>query len=194
MAPLIPMATYCMAMSLTPGPNNMMLATSGANFGYRCTLPQILGINVGGFGLVIVASLGLGEIFVAWPAAQQVLRLLGAAYLVMLAWRLFRSRLEDSKLLQPQSLLQGALFQFINPKSWTKALTLASVFMPREVSPFVAGIEMGAIGTVVGFPCLSAWALFGTSIRGHLRDPFKRRCFNLAMAATLVVLAIDFLR
>jgi threonine/homoserine/homoserine lactone efflux protein len=86
------------------------------------------------------------------------------------------------------------LFQAINPKSWIKAVTLASVFMPAGMPPLWAGALIATVGTLVGFPCISVWALFGVAIRGFLQDARRQRLFNLLMAATLVVLAGEFLR
>jgi threonine/homoserine/homoserine lactone efflux protein len=172
----------------------MMLTASGANFGYWRTLPQILGIHAGGIGLALVCCTGLGRLFVEWPALQATLRTAGALYLVYLAFKLARARLGDASALRPQSFAQGALFQAINPKSWIKAVTLASVFMPAGMPPLWAGVLIATVGTLVGFPCISAWALFGVAIRGFLQDPRKQRLFNLAMATTLLVLAIEFLR
>ena len=194
MSQLLPMMMYCFVMSITPGPNNMMLTASGANFGYRHTLPQILGINVGGFLLTWVSCMGLGNLFEAWPAARAVLGAVGAAYLVYLAWTLANARIGEAGALRPQSFAQGALFQVINPKSWMKAITLASVFMPTGMPTPAAALLVGVVGWVIGFPCVSCWALFGVAIRGLLREPRNQRVFNLLMAGTLVVLAATMLR
>ena len=194
MTQLLPMMMYCFVMSITPGPNNMMLTASGANFGYRGTLPQILGINVGGFVLTWVSCMGLGNLFAIWPPAHAVLGTLGALYLVWLAWNLANARMGEASALRPQSFAEGALFQAINPKSWMKAVTLASVFMPAGLSTPTASLLVAAIGWVIGFPCVSCWALFGVAIRGLLREPRNQRAFNLLMAGTLVVLAAAMLR
>jgi threonine/homoserine/homoserine lactone efflux protein len=189
MMQLLPMMMYCFVMSITPGPNNMMLTASGAHFGYRRTLPQILGINAGGVVLAIVSCAGLGKLFLAWPIAQSLLRIAGALYLVFLAWKLSRARVGQATILRPQSFAEGALFQAVNPKSWIKAVTMASVFMPQGMPPVAAGLLIAVVGTGIGFPCVSVWALFGVAIRGFLQDARKQRAFNLAMAATLLVLA-----
>ena len=194
MTQMLPMMMYCFVMSITPGPNNMMLTASGANFGYRHTLPQILGINVGGFVLTYVSCMGLGNLFAIWPPAHAVLGAAGALYLVWLAWNLARSRIGDASALRPQSFAEGALFQAINPKSWMKAVTLASVFMPAGMSTSTAALVVAAIGWIIGFPCVSCWALFGVAIRGLLREPRNQRVFNLLMAGTLVVLAAMMMR
>lgn len=194
MTELLPLMTYCFVMSSTPGPNNVMLTASGANFGYRGALPQILGINAGAFVQTYLTCLGLGAVFDAYPAAHTGLRLAGALYLLYLAWQLGGSTVGDARLPRPVSFVQGALFQAINPKSWVKAVTLASVFMPAGMSAPLGALLVSVIGLVIGFPCISMWALFGVAIRRLLTDPRKQRAFNLLMAATLAVLAIMFLR
>jgi threonine/homoserine/homoserine lactone efflux protein len=194
MTQLLPMMMYCFVMSITPGPNNLMLTASGANFGYRLTLPQVLGCVAGNVALTLMACNGLGQLFLAWPAAQPALRAAAAAYLVWLAWRLARSRMGDAQALRPLTFVEGVMFQAFNPKSWIRAVTLATVFMPAGADPLLAGLAISLVGAVIGFPCISAWALFGVAMRDVLADPRKQRLFNLAMAAALVLLAVDVLR
>lgn len=194
MTELLPLMTYCLVMSGTPGPNNVMLATSGANFGYRGALPAILGIQFGVFVQTMAVCIGLGTVFIAYPLIQQVLRITGALYLVYLAWKLSGASVAEAHSATPISFGQAALFQALNPKTWVKSVTLASVFMPVGLSAVNAALLVAVLGTLVGFPCSSMWALFGVSIRGLLRDPRKRRVFNLSMGATLLILALMFLR
>jgi threonine/homoserine/homoserine lactone efflux protein len=193
MTQLLPMMMYCFVMSITPGPNNLMLTASGANFGYRLTLPQVLGCVAGNVVLTLIACAGLGHVFLLWPAGQVALRTGGAIYLVWLAWKLARSKVGDAQALRPITFLEGVLFQAFNPKSWIRAITLASVFMPAGANPLTAGLAISGIGAVIGFPCISMWALFGVAMRGLLTDPRKQRVFNLAMAAALLVLAVGIL-
>lgn len=191
---LLPLMTYCFVMSSTPGPNNVMLATSGALFGYRRSLPQIFGTNSGVAVQTFITCLGLGSLFIAFPVLHQILRIAGALYLVFLAWKLSASALADARETQPLSFVQAALFQAVNPKSWVKSITLASVFMPVGLSAPVGALLVAVVGLLIGFPTASMWALFGVSIRRLLTDPVKRRIFNLSMGAMLVVLAASFLR
>jgi threonine/homoserine/homoserine lactone efflux protein len=191
---VLPMTIYCAVMSITPGPNNMMLTASGANFGFSRTFPQILGILAGGFVMTAACCLGLGALFVAWPPAQAGLQVVGALYLAWLAWKLARAHPGAADAPQPMSFGEGLLFQVVNPKGWLKAVTLASAFMPPGLSPGVAALLVSLVGLVVGLPCVCTWALFGVSIRGLLREPAFRRAFNLAMAAALLVLAVLLLR
>jgi threonine/homoserine/homoserine lactone efflux protein len=194
MTELLPLMTYCLVMSGTPGPNNVMLASSGANFGYRGALPAILGIQFGVFVQTLAVCIGLGTVFIAYPVIQQVLRIAGALYLMYLAWKLSGASVAEARTATPISFGQAALFQALNPKTWVKSVTLASVFMPVGLSAVNAALLVAVLGTLVGFPCSSMWALFGVTIRGLLRDPRKRRIFNLSMGATLLVLALMFLR
>ncbi|WP_295759922.1 LysE family translocator [Undibacterium sp.] len=194
MTELLPLMTYCFVMSGTPGPNNVMLASSGANFGYRGALPAILGIQFGVFVQTLVVCIGLGNVFIAYPQIQQVLRIAGAVYLLYLAWKLSGASVGEAHAPTPVSFAQAALFQALNPKTWVKSITIASVFMPLGLSASSAALLVAVVGTLVGFPCSSMWALFGVAIRGLLRDPRKQRVFNLTMGATLLVLAGLFLR
>lgn len=191
---LLPLMTYCFVMSSTPGPNNVLLANSGALFGYRRALPQILGTNSGVAVQTFGACLGLGSLFVAFPVMHQILQVAGALYLVCLAWKLSASSLGNAHRAQPLTFVQAVLFQAVNPKSWVKAITLASVFMPVGLSAPVGALVVTGVGMVIGFPSSSMWTLFGVAIRRLLIDPRKQRIFNLTMGAMLLVLAINFLR
>ena len=186
--------SYCFVMSATPGPNNVMLATTGANFGYRGALPVILGIQLGIFVQTMLMCMGLGSVFVAWPMAQQLLRLAGALYLVFLAWKLAGASVAGSVAPKAVSFAQAVLFQALNPKSWLKSVTMASVFMPSQGNMLAGALLLSVIGTAVGMPCNATWALFGMAIRNVLKTPRYQRLFNLAMGAILLALAVMFLR
>lgn len=192
---LLPLASYCLVMSSTPGPNNVLLASSGANFGYRRALPQIAGITGGVALQTFFTCLGLGSVFSAYPVLHQILRVVGALYLIWLAWQLATTSVGVASTdARPMTAGQAALFQAVNPKTWVKAITLATVFMPSGLSTPAAAAVVALVGLLVGFPSSSMWALFGVAIRGLLTDPFKRRLFNLVMAATLLMLALSFIR
>lgn len=194
MTELLPLMSYCFVMSATPGPNNVMLATTGANFGARGALPAILGIQAGVFVQAILMCLGLGSVFMAYPFAQQVLRIAGSLYLVFLAWKLSGASVGGADVPKALSFAQAAAFQALNPKSWMKSITVASVFMPVGHNTVVSALLVAVIGALVGMPCNMMWALFGVSIRRLLKDPCKQRLFNLTMGAILLVLAVMFLR
>jgi threonine/homoserine/homoserine lactone efflux protein len=194
MTELLPLMSYCFVMSVTPGPNNVMLATTGANFGYRGALPVILGIQVGIFVQTMLMCVGLGSVFIAYPMTQQLLRIAGALYLVLLAWKLAAASVTGTGAPKAVTFAQAVLFQALNPKSWLKAVTMASVFMPSQGNMLASALLLSVIGTVVGMPCNTLWALFGVSIRNVLKAPRNQRIFNLVMGSILVVLSVMFLR
>lgn len=191
----LPFATYSWVMWITPGPNNVMLTASGANFGFRRTLPHMLGI-CGGFALQMLAvCAGLGAIFSRWPHLQAGLRWLGAAYLVWLGWRLLRPAAADARRApRPVSFLEAAAFQFLNPKAWVMTVTAATLFMPPELGPAAAAGYMLLWGVVIPAPCVLVWALFGTSLRAVLARPRGRLVFNSTMALALGVTAVMMVR
>lgn len=191
---MLPLLSYCALMSGTPGPNNMMLVASGAHHGYRRTLPAILGMVSGVATLTFAACLGLGALFIAWPALHVALKLAGTLYLLVLAWRLAGSPVAQDRPPEELGFAQAALFQTVNPKSWVRAVTVASVFMPTQLGLVSGGLLVSLLGAAVGFPCVSMWALFGTGIGRFLSNPARRRAFNVIMAASLVVLALMLLR
>jgi threonine/homoserine/homoserine lactone efflux protein len=187
----MPFATYSFVMSITPGPNNVMLTASGATFGFRKTIPHILGV-LGGFSVVLFAvCAGLDAVFTRWPEIQSVLRWVGAAYLVYLGWRILRSgeaRSVASR--KPLTALEAAGFQFLNPKAWMMTLTAAALFLPRELGLMAASSYMVGVMAVTNLPCITVWALFGSSMRGFLAKPAGRATFNIVLALALVVTGI----
>ena len=189
------LATYYAVMSITPGPNNVMVTASGASFGYRATLPHIFGIGLGAALQMVLTALGLGIIFQKFPLLHTVLAWGGAAYLLYLAWQLLNaSTVAETETRRPFTIWQAMLFQAINPKAWVMAITTAAVFLPRDTPfPFLF-VVVGGLFLVVNLPCVSVWALFGSGVRHLLLRPTYRRVFNLTMSTLLVLTAVLSLR
>ena len=184
---LLAFAAYAFVTSITPGPNNTMLLASGANFGFRATLPHMLGISLG-FGLMVLAvGLGVGALFQAWPLLHAILRYVGAAYLVFLAWKIATSGPPGSGAGQgrPLGFLQAATFQWVNVKAWIMAIGAVATYTPAE-GYFLNLVIVALVFTLVGMPCIASWALVGTALRRFLADPTRRRVFNIAMGLLLV--------
>lgn len=194
MTELWPLFAYSIVMSGTPGPNNLLLTASGAHFGYRATLPHIMGIGLGNSVQILLTCLGLGAIMVRHPALHDALRWAGTAYLLYLAWKLTARPSLETRVAQPITLLEALLFQFVNPKSWMKSFTVATVFLPPYDSIVLAALVVTAVTWAVNIPCVSVWALFGMSLRRWLTDPLRQRIFNIIIGGTLVVLALTLLR
>jgi len=132
-------------------------------------------------------------VFERYPVLHDALRWAGAVYLVYLGWRIFASGMaaDDAKReATPISLFEAALFQLLNPKAWMMALTIATLFLPREASPLVASLAAALVLAVVNFPCVSVWALFGAAMRRALTDRYRRRLFNGIPAVALAVTGV----
>jgi threonine/homoserine/homoserine lactone efflux protein len=183
--------TYSFVMSITPGPNNVMLTASGATFGFRRTVPHIFGIAAGFSVVLLAVCAGLDVIFTRWPDLQTALRWAGAAYLVYLGWKILRAgEAKAGHAPQPLTLMEAAAFQFLNPKAWVMTLTAAALFLPRDLGFLTACAYMVLIMAVVNLPCITIWALFGSSLRGLLAKPSGRVVFNAMMAVALAVTGV----
>jgi threonine/homoserine/homoserine lactone efflux protein len=193
---LLAFALFAFVTSVTPGPNNMMLLASGVNFGFNRTVPHILGISCGFFSLVLAVGLGLGAAFKAYPLLYTVLRYAGAAYLLYLAWKIATSGpASDASGQQgkPQTFMQAALFQWVNPKAWVMAVGAISTYTPLQ-GYFTNVLIISAVFALINAPSVCVWAGFGSLLRNALRDPFWLRVFNGVMAALLVVSLYPMLR
>jgi threonine/homoserine/homoserine lactone efflux protein len=183
---LLALALFAFVASITPGPNNLMLMASGANFGFRRTLPHMLGIAVGFVVMVILVGLGLAQVFETYPVSYTVLLVLSVAYLLFLAWKIATAAPPDAvaQTGKPFTFLQAALFQWVNPKAWAMALTAISVYSPsREVG---AIILVAVIFGLINLPSVSSWTLLGQQMQRVLTNPGRLRMFNVTMALLLV--------
>ena len=170
----LPFITYTFVMSITPGPNNVMLTASGATFGFRRTLPHMLGIVFGFVVQLLAVCAGLSALFNRFPALQTVLSWLGAVYLIYLGWRLLRSTVAQARAhSRPVSFLQAAAFQFLDPKAWVM-VTAATLFLPHEFGALLAGLYMALVMECVGVPCMTVWALCGSTLKQFLEGARAR--------------------
>ena len=187
---LIALVLFSFVSSVTPGPNNMMLLASGLNFGFRRTIPHMLGIGIGFTIMVLLIGLGLGQVFVRFPVLYTALKLAGAVYLIWLALKIARSgpisRDEPNSAAEPFTFLQAAAFQWVNPKAWMMAVTAVATYMVVE-SPTLNAMIVAVSFGVVNLPSVSVWALFGVGMRRLLDDPKKQKLFNWTMAGLLVL-------
>lgn len=177
-------ALFALATVGTPGPNNVMLTASGARYGYCRTLWHIAGILSGSVVLYLAVALGLGTVFKQYAILQNILRLVGAAYLLYLAWRIAKApppKLDIEDDARPLSFWEAAAFQFANPKVWVMGLTLSASFLPAHGPLLLNATVLVAIMIVVGFPCLSFWAAFGAMIGQLLISDRAWRIFNIVM-------------
>lgn len=185
---LAALALFAFVSSITPGPNNTMLMASGANFGFRATIPHQLGVSGGFFLLVVAVGLGLGGLFAAYPELHDVLAVIGGLYLLWLAWKIATSKglgMGEAGA-RPQTFLQAAAFQWVNPKAWAMALGAVTAYAPRD--NYVANIFLvSLIFAVINLPCIASWTGFGVGLRRFLDKPAVLRGFNIGMALLLVL-------
>lgn len=185
---LIAFVAFAFVTSVTPGPNNMMLLASGVNFGLRRSLPHMLGISLGFMLLVMCVGLGLGQLFEQVPMLYSVLRYLGAAYLLYLAWKIANSSAPDSQVGErgkPFSFLQAAAFQWVNPKAWVMAIGAITTYTPQE-NFLVNVLLIAALFALVNCPSVGLWTVAGSLLRNWLKNPRVLRGFNIGMALLLV--------
>jgi threonine/homoserine/homoserine lactone efflux protein len=180
---------FSFVTSITPGPNNLMLLTSGVNFGFRKTIPHMLGIGIGFTLMMVSVGLGLSQVFINFPVANSILKIVGAAYMIYLAWKIAASSPRpDSarKSEKPMTFLQAVLFQWVNPKGWMMAITAISAYSSLQhpvLSIFVISLIFGAIM----IPSISSWAYMGQKLKRFLRDKRSLRLFNTCAAVLLIL-------
>lgn len=181
-------ALFAAVTLFTPGPNNLMLMTSGLNWGAQRTLPHLCGVAIG-FGLmVLLVGIGLGRVFVMWPWAYAVLKWGGALYLLYLAWQIAISGPVETGAEsggRPMTFIEAALFQWVNPKAWVMAVGAVSAYGAMAPFPWNVAL-MAAVFLVLGLVSSGAWVMFGQALRRLITDPRSVRIFNVAMAALLV--------
>lgn len=186
---------FALATSITPGPNNLMLLASGANFGLRRTVPHMLGISLGHGFLIVVVGLGLAAIFEAYPLLRRAMMAVSLLYLAWLAWKVANAAPPGEAQIEgkPLTFLQAAGFQWVNPKGWYMALTAITAYTPPEAGALGA-IMVAAIFSATNLPAILVWAGFGTQVRRVLRKPAHLRLFNRTMAVLLLLTMIPIVR
>jgi threonine/homoserine/homoserine lactone efflux protein len=181
------MTAFCFVSGVTPGPNNLMLMTSGVNFGFRRTLPHLTGVVVGYAAMVALVGLGLDAIFLRVPALLPAMRYLGAAYMLWLAWKIAGAGPvhDGERRGAPLGFIGAAAFQWINPKGWVMAVSALTAY--AVVDDYARNVAIVALTYfVIAAPSSGVWALLGAGMRRALADPRVARPFNWTMAALLV--------
>ncbi|PQM29588.1 hypothetical protein CVO77_01365 [Sphingopyxis lindanitolerans] len=178
---------FALVSSITPGPNNMMLMASGANFGLRRTVPHALGVGIGFTLMIILVGVGLMGLFDLFPLLNMLLKVVSVVYLLWLAWKIANAGAPsdgDRPRSKPMSFFQAMLFQWVNPKAWSMALTAIALYAPNR--NLAAVLLVAVIFGIINLPSTSLWAVMGVSLRGWLSSPARLRAFNWTMAALLV--------
>ena len=192
---IISIASFGLASTMTPGPNNIMLLSSGLTFGYKRTLPHALGITFGFPLMVICVGLGVGKIFEIFPFIYTTLKVVGISYLLWMAWHIANTKgsLDTAnKKDKPFTFLQAALFQWINPKAWVIAITSTAAFITDHQ---IASIQVMIISSIYFFCAIfstNSWALGGVMLRRFIQNERFVQIFNITMAVLIVGSILPF--
>ncbi|EHK9018818.1 LysE family translocator [Vibrio vulnificus] len=180
---------FAVSSSVTPGPNNIMVMTSGLNFGVKKSLPLLTGICVGFTVMLLLVGLGFAQLFVTFPSLHLIIKCVGVLYLLYLAYLIARSagKVESSEQSQPFTFMKGALFQWVNAKAWVVATGAIAAFTTVGASFFSQNLMIAATFFLVSFPCVGVWLMFGSMLKNALNSPRSRSAFNYVMSGLLVL-------
>ena len=186
---LAALTLFAFVASITPGPNNLMLLSSGTRFGFRRSIPHMLGVMLGFPLMITVIGLGLARLFTEFPMVQTVLKVASIAYLLYLAFKIATAptpTVDDGESsARPLTFFQAAAFQWVNPKGWTMALTVLSAYMP-PTDPWRGLSIIATLVLLINVPVVTLWTAMGIQLRRFLGQPQKLRAFNLIAAGLLV--------
>ena len=190
---ILALAVYNFIMYATPGPNNSILTASGIKFGFSRSIPNIFGIPTGhGLQLALVCF-GLGSLFIKYPVLFDILRYVGSAYILYLAYKMFGSlnitKTEERS--RPLKYYEAILFQFVNPKAWVICITAASLFYPEQENLIIGTLFMVVMSTVINIPSISIWAFGGSVIRFYLNNIKLKKIIEWLLALLLIATAIS---
>lgn len=202
MESLTSLLVFALVATCTPGPNNIMLMASGMNYGIKRSLPHMLGIGLGFPSMVLVIGFGLAELFNRLPQSYTLLKVISAAYLLYLAWKIAMASPHAEKTEQdvaaiepvskPLTFFEAALFQWVNPKAWAMGVSAISLYAPKEAAHY--GVLIVALAFLLAsIPSTNLWTLLGQQLRKLLDDPIKRQLFNRGCAALLILSLIPML-
>ena len=184
---------YTIVTCITPGPNNLILLSSGANYGFKKTIPVMLGIVLGFSVMIIIVGLGIMQVFERFPSVKAVMIWASLAYTAYLAWRIGSSSSigkADNKVLM--TAMQGALFQWVNAKGWVMALTAITLYAPSN--SIVSVVIVALVFAISGIPCVGIWGLAGVQFNRFLNTARRLRIFNIGMALLLIFSVLPILK
>jgi threonine/homoserine/homoserine lactone efflux protein len=186
---------FAFSSGITPGPNNIMLMTSGVNFGIKPSLPHLAGICLGFPCMVLAIGLGLTTVFQTYPALHLVIKILGVSYLLYLSWLIANSsnKIEGKQLSRPFSFIQAAAFQWVNPKGWIMAVGAIATFTLPAEDMTAQVLTIASVFLCVAFPCAIVWLTFGVALKRILKNERQQKIFNITMALLLVASIIPMI-
>jgi len=187
--------SFAFATAMSPGPNNFMLLSSGLTFGYKKTMPHIMGVMVGFPIMVMAVGLGMGTVFELYPLLYDVLKVVGIAYLLWMAWKIATSSStmsSDDEVKKPFTFLQAVLFQWVNPKAWVMVITAMGSFITSTQQAFLQVVIIALVYLCIGLLATNVWALGGVYLQRFISNEKRVRVFNVLMALLIVFSVLPF--
>ncbi|WP_020409916.1 LysE family translocator [Hahella ganghwensis] len=186
---LVSALLFALVSTVTPGPNNIMVMTSGLNYGVYRTLPHFFGICLGFPTMVVAVGVGLGALFEEVPLLHTIIKIVGITYLLYLAYKIAmtRSGPSDTGSSRPLTFIQAALFQWVNPKAWVMAVGAMAAFTTVNGEVLSQSLWISSAFLLVSFPCVGLWLVGGAAMRNWLSQPRQLRLFNITMASLLAL-------
>jgi threonine/homoserine/homoserine lactone efflux protein len=186
---LLSIASFTLAGVMTPGPNNIMLLSSGLTFGYKRTIPHMVGVALGFTLMVICVGLGIGAVFEIFPMLFSILKVIGISYLFWMAWRIANASGDlntSNSNTKPFTFLQAASFQWVNPKAWVMAITSTLSFITNPEHGFIQVLIIAFIYLLSGIISTNTWTLGGVYLKKLIKNALHVRIFNIIMAILIV--------
>ena len=188
------LTTFYFTMFFTPGPNNAMLTASGMKFGFVKTIPHLIGISLGHVFQIGLTCFGLANLFLIYPQIQFYMKILCFLYLIYLGWKMLGSFSSiQKKTGRPLRFYEASLFQFINPKAWSIAVTVASGFFPSEENIFIGIVFVTITAAIINLPTCSLWALFGSGLRKFINNQKTKKIIENLLAVLLILTGLFIL-
>lgn len=192
---VLTIALFAFSSGVTPGPNNIMLMTSGVNFGVKRSLPHLSGVCIGFPAMVLAIGLGLSTVFQAHPVIHSIIKYVGITYLLYLAWLIANnsSKIEGKNTSSPLSFMQAAAFQWVNPKAWIMSIGAIAAFTSVQSPLPPQVLTIATVFMCVAFPTAILWLGFGVGLKRLLRNSRQQKIFNISMALLLVASIIPII-
>ncbi len=189
-AQIDPLYVFVFLGLFSPGPNVILLTASGARFGFRRTMPHLLGVVIGVGITSGLTGLGIGAILLKWPILEWSLKLASAAWMVWMAVGLWISRPDSTDANQrPFTVIEAVLFQWVNPKVWAVALAAASAYA-SDLPPHLEAMRLATAFSGLNFFVCLFWSIAGALLSYLLMNPVAWKVFSRVMALALVAFAI----
>jgi threonine/homoserine/homoserine lactone efflux protein len=188
------LSTFYFTMFFTPGPNNAMLTASGMKFGFVRTLPHLIGIPLGHILQIGLTCFGLANLFLLYPQIQFYMKVLCFTYMLYLSWKMIGSfNMMKKETGRPLKFYEASLFQFINPKAWSIAVTVAAGFLPVEENIFIGVSFVTITAAVICFPTICLWALFGSGLKKFVTNIKIKKLVECLLSILLILTGIYIL-